>query len=177
MRAGFKGFGSISVSKMSAIVFAFATVAIASQASATLKRPAEPAGEKNYKDRGYFNCVVTGERRALLNEGAGKELCVLSIECEAPGQASVPTSAVCKPIVRNGRCPEARDCLTDDSATAADYAKKTAEEETRTSKDQCYQPSETAKKITAALKKRADQMSTAGSKPAAGASSRAPSAN
>lgn len=112
-------------------------------------QPATTIAETNYGKRGYHSCVVTQERRAVVEN---KEICVLAIECEANGKDSVPTSAVCKPYARNNRCPEARDCLTDDTVTEMDYSKKTGEYIARESKDACFQPSATAQKFAAMLK-------------------------
>lgn len=168
-------FSAFSLSTRLASIFAF--VAMLSAVAASSAHAEESFGERNYKERGYFNCVVTQERRAVINDVPAKEICVLSIECEAPGKPGVQTSAVCKPLARNNRCPEARDCLTDDSITDADYAKKSGEYVARDSKDACYQPSQSVSKVAAALRERDGKAAASAAKPATAPSSRAPSAN
>ena len=119
--------------------------ATASQAAITMT-----VSEQQYALRGYKNCVTTEEKRAFVD---AKEICLLSVECEQPNEAKVAaTQAACQKIERNNLCPSAHDCLIDDTVTEADTKRKSGEYVARETKDACFGPSTTAKKVDAALK-------------------------
>lgn len=87
---------------------------------------------------GYTNCLTQAERRGTLNSS---EVCALTIQCEqriADGRHQlVARNALCRPIARNNRCPEALDCIADPSVTEADIPNIINRQTTRASWDSC----------------------------------------